>query len=524
LNLKIRGLVNRLGNASDASQAADELVKIGAPAIELLIRTLDSASEVARAFAAHTLGRIGSPDAVPALIRALKDPLERVRSSAAEALGLLGDPRAVTPLCDLLKQHPDPAAARALARLGGMNAIEALIRALKDRDEVVRSSAADALGLLGDRRAVTPLCDLLKQHRDPAAARALGKMGDPGAVTPLLQAGSLAVSMQNRFLQRAVGEALLELGAVEPLVEAVSVSRKDAAASRTWLEVLSQSSDWRFIPALTSLLASSDEYLRRDVIAALGRFNEPEVIQALLPMLSDNQRNVRQKAADQLIQLGWQPGQDENAACYWATREEWQRCAEIGAPAIPILTHALTHWVTADELQLWNEWLWRAKIDAPHTSVFTTMLRYRNSFSFFAIAAALAKTSAAALKPLEEMMRCSNSARRMMATWSLELLDWTPQGKEDEASFCIARQEWGRCLKMGAPAVALLLQDLENPVLETTLRKDIAKTLVKLYQRRDLEEALRQRILHARPLITEHHSETSCNYHMDSGLNVDFPL
>jgi hypothetical protein len=359
---------------------------------------------------------------------------------------------------------------------------------------------------------------------DPAAARALGKIGDPAAVPSLLQAGSLAVSMQNRFLQKAVGEALLELGAVEPLVEAVSVSRKDTAASHTWLEVLSQSSDRRAIPALVSLLASSNEYLRRDTIAALAKFNGPEVIQALLPMLSDNQRNVRQKAADQLVKLSWQPGQGENAARYWAAREEWQRCAEIGAPAVPILTLALNHWVTDDELRLWNEWLWRAKIDAPNTPVFTTMLRYRTSFSFFAIIAALVKTGAAALEPLEEMMCCSNSARRMMATWALEQLGWTPQEDESGARFWIARQEWGRCLEMGAPAVAPLLQDLENSALERRLRQDIAKTLVKLYQRRDLDEALRQRILQARPLITEHDSTSSCNYHADVGLNVDFPL
>jgi hypothetical protein len=50
---------------------------------------------------------------------------------------------------------------------------------------------------------------------------------------------------------------------------------------------------------------------------------------------------VRQAAAKALKSIGWQPGQDEDGACYWIAMQEWDQCAALGARAVEPLIAAL---------------------------------------------------------------------------------------------------------------------------------------------------------------------------------------
>lgn len=103
----------------DVSQpAARELVRVGVPAVPVLITLLSHPDAAVRAKAAEVLGRIGDVRAVEPLIAALQDEDARVLIPAAEALGWIGDARANWPLVRALDDgYLQLAAAEALGRI-----------------------------------------------------------------------------------------------------------------------------------------------------------------------------------------------------------------------------------------------------------------------------------------------------------------------------------------------------------------------------------------------------------------------
>ena len=82
-----------------------------------------------------------------------------------------------------------------------------------------------------------------------------------------------------------------------------------------------------------------DDHIRRAAAEALGQIGDARAVQPLLAALRDNDSDVREAAAKALDKLGWSPAQDESAAWYWTTKENWDACVRIGAPAVqPLIT------------------------------------------------------------------------------------------------------------------------------------------------------------------------------------------
>jgi HEAT repeat protein len=85
----VENLIERLGRGgTEAQQAGEVLVRIGASVVPLLIRALNVTDRLVREGAATVLGRIGpaAEAAIPALVGALKDGSGWVREAAAAAL------------------------------------------------------------------------------------------------------------------------------------------------------------------------------------------------------------------------------------------------------------------------------------------------------------------------------------------------------------------------------------------------------------------------------------------------------
>jgi len=206
--------------------------------------------------AAKTLGEIGDPSAVVPLIAALNDKSKYVRREASTALGEIGDPRAVT----------------------------ALITALKDSDKYVRGAAAYALGKIQDPRAITPLIRRLHDGNDYvrySAVWALSEIQDPLAVEPLID-----------FLRR-YGD--------------IKEDHLDT-------------------------LKEAEEALKK-----LGEFSK----KSLIKIMMDEKNHLRKSAARILERLNWVPDKNANGAAYWIAKGKWDRCIRIGAPAVEPLIEAL---------------------------------------------------------------------------------------------------------------------------------------------------------------------------------------
>lgn len=172
-----------------ADQEWDEVVRLGAPAVEPLVAALKKWDSHVQQRAAEALGKIGDARAIQPLVSALKAYDKDVRRSATEALGNIGE-AAVEPLVAAimdsdrnmrqcaawvlhrLKWQPADDTQRAVLAIAdqewdkavrlGVAAVEPLVAMLKNSDWDMRQSAAEALGKIGDARAVQPLLSLTK--------------------------------------------------------------------------------------------------------------------------------------------------------------------------------------------------------------------------------------------------------------------------------------------------------------------------------------------------------------------------
>ncbi|MDO9033851.1 MAG: HEAT repeat domain-containing protein [Methanoregula sp.] len=204
-------------------KAAEALSKIGNPAVEPLIATLQYPDDDVRWKAAIALGEIGNPDAVEPLILLLSDDDRFVRSRAAHALGMIGDP-AIPPLTQALKKG-DPGvrwgAAMALGKTKNPVAVEPLILALADGEAMVRAEAAAALASIGTP-ALGPMLSFLKGSKGETRIEvmtALGELKNAEAIEPLVQLLENADGDERQAIADAIDAILIP--AVEPLVRRI---------------------------------------------------------------------------------------------------------------------------------------------------------------------------------------------------------------------------------------------------------------------------------------------------------------
>ena len=74
--------------------------------------------------------------------------------------------------------------------------------------------------------------------------------------------------------------------------------------------------------------------MRNATAKALGATGQSGAIKPLIPVLKDDLEFLRETAVKSLDSLGYSPGHDVNGAWFYAVKGEYQKCAEIGVPAI----------------------------------------------------------------------------------------------------------------------------------------------------------------------------------------------
>jgi HEAT repeat protein len=332
-------LVRALDDPASRAAAADGLVRRGSRGADALVAGLGSVSEDALRTAALTLGRIGSPAAVPALLELLESAPEAM-VAVAGALGAIGDHRAFDPLLRLL-DHPQAAvrqaavgalssighpglrervlallesptpevresAARIAAYFGYEGCVERLVALCKDEDAGVRRAAVENLACLDDPRIAAVVGEALRGAAAPeraAAARALARL-EPGDAAPLLPGALADPDLWVRYYAaRSAGAARLaelapalvevarqdpavpvRIAAVQALGEVGSAASAAALADDpepevrlAVLAVLAGTADEEALRVLRPALAADDETVRRAVLEGLG----PEAAGAL---------------------------------------------------------------------------------------------------------------------------------------------------------------------------------------------------------------------------------------------------
>jgi HEAT repeat protein len=214
-----------------------------------------------------------------------------VSSHAVSTLGAMGDARAVEPLIAHLADSYVMMAhladsyvmmkqeiPKSLAKIG-LPAVDALLTALKDRNGGVRCLAAETLGMIGDARAIAPLISALNDDDAHVRHSAVKALGNLGNTT--------------------------------------------------------------VVEALIAALQGDDKYFQLCAITALGKIGDSRAAEPLIAFLGESDREIRQKCVEALEKIGWQPRQDMAGAYYWAAKQDWKACLEIGAAALQPLLVAL---------------------------------------------------------------------------------------------------------------------------------------------------------------------------------------
>jgi HEAT repeat protein len=189
--------------------------------------------------------------------------------------------------------------------------VKGLIKALGyEKDPNVRQDAAGALGALKDPQAVEPLIFALEDWDwdvRRAVVEALAQIGGAKVMAPLLNVFKIEARGLRRdaaeALHQAASEALAGMGppAVEPLITA---------------------------------LKNEDKTVRQVAAKVLGGIGDVRAVESLIGALGDEDGNVRETVAQALDQLGWQPDTGEVEANYRIAKHQWDRCVEIGTPAV----------------------------------------------------------------------------------------------------------------------------------------------------------------------------------------------
>jgi hypothetical protein len=299
------------------------------------------------------MGLFGPPDVVKmkakrdvkGLIKALGYQGDAsVRNKAAEALGELRDARAVMPLIAILKDKDSDvrkAVVIALGQIRDARAVEPLILALKnDEDKWVRGWAAHSLGEIGDVRALDPLLIALEDENGRFwAANALVNISDSRAVEPLIA----ALTYHNNNICGPAAEALGKIGdarAVEPLIAALKLKTNDVAG-RT--EVVQALDKLRWQPDTGE--AGAAYWIAKKNWDKCIEIGTP-AIEPLIIALKD--KDGSKGAVYVLDQIGWQPAQDENGVYYWIRKREWDKCITLGALAVEPLMRVLAERSVSD--------------------------------------------------------------------------------------------------------------------------------------------------------------------------------
>lgn len=229
---------------------------------------------------------LADTELIELMVAGLGDPRWVLRLTFSESLGAVGS-AAVPQLCRALRQHKNVtvrrAAAKTLKLIGEPSALPSLIEALlNDSDPVVQGSAVGAMAALG-ACAVESLVGVLTNPDSTGMQLGLASWG-------LAYVGARAPEALREAAQSPHGEVR-------------------AAAIAALGEQIQSQADQKACELVIAALKDPISDVRAEATTLLGKLNNPEwAIPYLIPMLDDNEAQVRKNAALSLMKLG-----DQNA-------------------------------------------------------------------------------------------------------------------------------------------------------------------------------------------------------------------
>ena len=332
-------LITLLADSSKRDDAAQELIRLDADALPVLLEALQTKDLNLLAIYQQILARIPSASSTLTNVLATAHPI--IRARVADVLGIRKDASTVPALLDALKGEYYTVRARAgiaLGRIGDKQAIDPLFVALKDAEDDVRIAACLGLGYFKDPSTFDEitevLLDDLKIEVRQAAAKSLGSTGNPSALPFLMEALRDSYWWYEREVEAGdLLNAIANMGeaAIEPLIEALK--DKEGAVRKFAAGLLGRMKDPRAIEPLGMALYDThhdvgrvsaeslvnfgvnsfeilvealdhpEMWIRIHIVDVLPKVSEPRVALVLLEMLKDPEREVKKHVIEAMGKL-----------------------------------------------------------------------------------------------------------------------------------------------------------------------------------------------------------------------------
>ncbi len=351
-------------NPTALAAGQDAMARLQIDQGTLMESLVQSEVPIARAWAAHGLGRYPGAATLAALKQGAKDPEPQVRREVYESLAMLGDRSGLSTLMNAANRDPSLAlrqlaedsatlliqnergladtstqlallqsgnneqkieAARQLGRSKDWKALQPLLHLAAGGSQPVRIAAISALGQLGDQRAVKKLIEIAVEESGEVryqAISALARLEDESSVESLQ---GLLDEQDPRTRVYSI-RALYWVGGPQ-IADIVSVGLSDPNES-VRVEVLlglKRIEAEERVPLLLTAMKDPSFTMRAEATRLLGQQANKSTVAPLLKALGDTDALVRLTAADALASIGEQQAVPILEKLVSRTREEDER-------------------------------------------------------------------------------------------------------------------------------------------------------------------------------------------------------
>lgn len=314
-------LIQTLGNDDETLRqaAAEALLRYGRLAIPPLLKAVRHASMLIRENAVELLGMLptSATEAVPQLLPLLQDPFPPVRHATLRALGAL---RSESAYHGLLQALDDPTsrdvAISILAKVQDQAFVEQLQRALYQAPPNIRQAAAYTLSQLGDEAAVSILLNAIRSGDDKVRGPASEALGQVQTARAIPVLIEALGDRNGLVRQRAV-EALGNLPDGRVVTALLPlVNDPEWRVRKALAKSLAHLGDARMYPVLQQLARDPNHWIRRMVMDLVGGLEDPRALEFLHNGLQDADPGVRRAALISLGRKGLPASREAVVACF----------------------------------------------------------------------------------------------------------------------------------------------------------------------------------------------------------------
>ena len=309
---KSRFTVRDLLNAAYTQEATERagLFKVIADiadesSIDDLVARIEGKDPVARLHIINVLGRFNVPKVQAAIQAQLKDSSKFVRAAALSALARMDGPFDIKLLCGMLKDpeiEVQNKAVDVVVKVNDPDTIKYLVEVLKDENEYARRAAVEVLNVVGTSKSVKYLLEIIADSDwwvRTRAADALGKIGGPRVVDAVLA----LIKDENQDIRRAAIEILNQTKDERAVAQLIEATRDpDWWVSERAVDALAEIGSTKALPRFIEMLQGEAKSLPT-VIRAIGKIGDEKSLEALLPMLSRPENEIKVEAIAAVAKL-----------------------------------------------------------------------------------------------------------------------------------------------------------------------------------------------------------------------------